>query len=197
MKSQYVIWTSKEEPNCCVLQELRGVEKKYQLRKGISRFEGFPGSASFSMNPDYPHDTVLTDNLMNTSMMKIISRRVKEMLEQNGVQKVEYLPVTIINHKGRVASRDYFILHDIDPIDCLDKDKCGATMSPVDPESIDRVERLVLDDAKVDITREIFRPKYFPALTLVSRELAAAIDSKGFTGVSWKELEDYPRPRQS
>lgn len=191
MKSRYVIWTTKNEPDCCVLEGLCGVDKRYQLRNGISRYDDFPESASFSMNPDLPHNVLLRDNLRNTSVMKVISKRFKEMLEQYGVQKVEYLPVTIINHKGRVASRDYFILHDIDPVDCLDKKKCGVTMSVVKPENIDEVEMLILDDRKVDLARQIFRPRYFSDVTLVSRELAAAIDSKGFTGISWMELEDW------
>ena len=195
MECKYVIWTTKQEPNCCVLKGLQGVEKQYQLQDGVSRIDGFTEAASFSMNPDFPNDMVLTDNLINIDMMKIISKRVKSFLEEYDVQKVEYLPVKIINHKGRVASHDYFILHDIDPVDCLDKEKCGVTLSPVDPDSIEHVERLVLDDRKVDPTRHIFRPKYFSEVTLVSRELASAIDRKRFTGIGWKELEDYPRPR--
>src|SRR5438552_3993429 len=120
MRSNYVVWDTKVIPNACVLQDLVRVEKDYQLRKGVPLASTFPEDAAFTMDPDFPDNTVLTDNLLNTNMMIVASMRLKMFLERQSLRKVEYLPVTIINHKGKPASREYFIVHPIDPVECLD-----------------------------------------------------------------------------
>jgi len=194
MKSNYVIWDTKDVPHACCLGELTGVAKQYQLMKGLPRAADFPIDAYFSMNPDFPHDTVLTDNLINFNRMIVASLRVKEFLEARRLPRIEYLPVKILDHKKRPANREYFILHCLDPVDCLDIEKCGATRSKIDKESIQRIERLVIDESRVDPGREMFRPKFFNKISLVHRRLARAMDREGFTAIGWKDLDDYPRP---
>ena len=197
MRSAYLIWAHKDVPNACALSGLLGVDKQYELLMGIQRQATFPNDAMFRMNPDFPHDTLLTDSLLNTDMMIVVSLRLKEYLHARELKNVEYLPVTILNHKQKAASRDYFIIHPIEPVDCLDIEKCVPMRSRIDPETIMMIKRLVIDEHRVDPEREFFRPKFYPRITMVRRELAEAIDGEGFTGIRWVELEDYPRPRST
>ncbi len=191
MSSNYVIWDSKAEPNGCVLKELIGVEKDYQLRKGVPFGASFPAEAAFTMDPDFPDNTLLTDNLLNTDLMIVASLRLKQFLDQQGLPKVEYLPVTVLNHKGRPASRDYFIVHPIDPVECLDLDKCQPTWSAIDKTSIKRLKKLVLDESKIEKDRRLFRPKGFHRVILAHQELAKAIGAQGFTGINWVPVDRY------
>lgn len=194
MKYKFLIWEHKIIPNACSLEELLGVEKQYQLKEGFPRAATFPKDAVFPMHPDRPHDTILLDNLYNTDNLIVVSRRLKEFLEARPLVKVEYLPVTILNHKKKPASRDYFIIHPVDLPQCLDIAKSGVTWGIVDKERVDEVKQLVLDESKVD--RELFRPKPFFNVIIVERNLAEAIDCEKFTGIRWVELEDYPRPKK-
>jgi hypothetical protein len=45
------------------------------------------------------------------------------------------------------------------------------------------------------VTRHIFRDSRFTRVTFIRRDLAEAISAKGFTGLRWIEIEDYPQPR--
>lgn len=195
MKSNYLIWQYKYIDNACSLDELQNVEKLYQLRNGIPRAATFPEDAVYTMDPDRIHDTLLIDSLFNVDGLIVASYRLKEFLKVRLLKKTEYLPVTILDHKGK-HSQNYFIIHPIYPVECLDVDKCGATWSDIIEDDIDEVQHLVIDESKVDPTRELFRPKHFDRVTLVQRNLAEAINQEGFTGIRWTELSDYPRRRR-
>lgn len=202
MKLNYVIWDNKHVENAVVLYRLQGVENKWELNEGIPRSADFTAEATFKMDLDLLYNTILTDNLKNKDMLVVASRRLKEFLEEWNLEKVEYLPVTIIDHKGKPIQENYFIIHPIHPIPCLDVEKCGATWSPLDEEAIDFIERMVIDESLIDtrtqsitVDRKLFRPKYFDCITLVRRDLAEAIDEAGFTGVEWMEIDEcssYP-----
>jgi hypothetical protein len=190
-KPNFVVWDSAVVKNAVVLHVLKGVEKEYQLRKGVPRAATFPSDAAYTMHPDFPHNTILVDNLVNTGLRIVGSKRLKEFLEKQVVPKVEYLPVAIVNHKGKTASKDYFIVHPIEPVECLDLDKCGVTWGEVDETSIDEVKHLVIDETRVEPIRQLFRPKQFHQVILARRTLADAIDAAGFTGIKWIELDKF------
>lgn len=192
MQSNFVIWALRDVPNACCLDELIGVDDVWELREGVPRAVTFPRNAVYTMDQDFPHDTLLTDNLINTRTLIVASLKLKKFLETRQMQQVEYLPITILDHKGKPASHDYFIIHPINPVDCLDTGQCGAQWSSIDKETIQWLDRLVIDEGKIDPAREIFRLKFFYDVILVSRALAEAIDAEGFTGIRWIELGDYP-----
>jgi hypothetical protein len=191
MKSNYLIWHSKALPNVCSLNKLTGVEKVYELSDGVALAANFPRNASYAMDPDFPEDTLLTDSFIDLGSRIVASKKLKEFLQSQNVPKVEYLPVTILNHKGKPASRDYFIVHTLDPVQCLDLGKCEPTWSRIDKTTIDRVKRLCLDETTVEKTRTLFRPVSYPLVNLVHRRLAEAIDKQEFGGMRWVELEEY------
>jgi hypothetical protein len=186
-----VVWKKKAEPHGVVLHELLGVEDTWELLEGVPRAATFPADASFTMHPDFPRHLRFTDALLNTDTLLVASLRLKEFREARAVRFIEYLPVTIVDHRGRPAPPPYFIVHPIEPVDCLDLDACEPEWSRVDPESIQRVKRLAIDERRLDERRDLFRPKSFYDVILASRGLAQAIDAAGFTGVRWVELADY------
>jgi hypothetical protein len=192
IKSQFVIWKSKMPPHVCALGDLTGVEREWELLEGMPRAEGFPDSVTCKMDPEFPKNTLLADNLMNSAMAIIVSSHLKEFLESKSLAKVEYLPLTILDHRGKPASRACFIVHPIDPVDCLDLKKCKPTWSRIEESWIKNVESLVLEEQNVASNRALFRPKAFHKVTFVRRELAEAIDKEGFTGIRWLELDEFP-----
>jgi hypothetical protein len=191
MSEKLVIWDSAAVPNACVLGDHSDIEAPWELLEGVPRAVDFPADFHYAMDPDFPHDTLLVDNLINTGMATVVSLRLKRFLEQRGLKKVEYLSVTILDHRGRPASRDYFMVHPIDPVDCLDQVKSGVRYSAIDPETIQEVKRLVIDESRLDPERELFRPKSFYQVTFATRALAKAVDAQGFIGTRWVELANY------
>jgi len=192
MSDDFLVWDSAVVPNACCLAKLINVDEQFQLPKGVSRAATFPPDAAFTMDPDFPDDTGLTDNLVNTDRLVIVSARLKAFLESQRLPKVEYLPVAILNHEGRPASREYFIVHPIDLSACVDMQRSGVEWSAIDPTSIDTVTSLAIDETSLDPAVTLFRPKPFYDVVLIRRRLADAIDAQGFSGMRWIELSSYP-----
>src|SRR5215813_4176184 len=150
MKLNYVIWDAKNVPNAVVLDGLENVEDEWELNEGVPRAANFTEDGTFRMNPDRSYDTLLTDNLQNIDMLIVASRRLKEFLEQWDLEKVEYLPITILDHKGKPTRDSYFIIHPIEPVSLLNPAKCGATWDRLNEGFIKYVERLVIDEKLID-----------------------------------------------
>ena len=191
-KSRFVVWQYAQVEGACRLGSLQGVEDSYELTDGISQAKNFPDEARFKMDADFPNDTLLIDNLDSDEFMIVASSRLTRVVQQMVPSHVEYLPISIINHKNKIASRDYRIIHPIEPVNCLDLKQCKPEWDDLDEEAIESIERLVLDETKIPEHRWLFRPRAFYDVILVRRELAERIESENFTGVRWVELEDYP-----
>jgi hypothetical protein len=192
VKANYVIWRYQDVKGACVLESVQGLERAYRLCDGTPLAEGFPSGVNFHMNPDFPDDMLLLDNVRNPSMCLVASKRLQERLRSEALAYVEFLPVEIIDHKGRVASRDHAIVHPIEPVDAIDKDQSIFETSFIDENDIDSFKRLVLNEAAIPDDRHLFRLKGFWNITLVRRSLAEALAKEKFSGLSWLEIDAYP-----
>lgn len=187
-----VVWQFEDVPHSFVLDRLQGVERVFELVEGVPRAALFPADARFSVDPDFPNDIGLADAFDNTYHLTVISENLKNFIAGHAPKAVEFLPVTLLNHKSRPAA-SYFILHPIDPVDALDIDKSEVTWDLADDTVIDSIKRIVLKDSALDRTRLILKLKYFYDYILVRRDLADAVRSHGFTGVRWVECRDFSR----
>ena len=190
--SNYVIWKYAAYPAGCSLQNITGFEETYLLKNGTSLAKGFPSDVAFHMHPDYPDDLALGDSLLNLDSLVIGSTRLKDFLSARDIPELEFLPVRIVDHKGRSASEDYFVVHPTAPIDCLDRENSAYKMSSVDPNSFRKITRLVLDESRIPEDRQIFNMACYWDLTFVRRDLAQAIAAQGFSGIRWIELQEHP-----
>lgn len=193
MSDNYVIWNYKTEPHAAVLKKLAGLEKAFRLQNGTHLQDVFPGDVGYHMHPDFPNDIALMDNMLNLDKVIVASPRLAAAVKQRKPAKVEYLPLAIIDHKGRAASKDYAIVHPVEPVDAIDREKSVFKEGVILPGSIESFERLVLDESRIPEDRQLFKLKGFREITLVRRDLADALDAKKFTGLTWQRVKDYPR----
>ncbi|NRF66446.1 hypothetical protein HLB44_05575 [Aquincola sp. S2] len=191
MTAEYVIWKYVSVPHACVLNKLTGLEKQFRLRRGVPLQADFPDDVAFHMHPDFPNDLVLADNVLNINQSNVVSPRLRDFLAGRQLPSVEFLPLKIIDHKGRGAG-NYFIVHPVDPIDCIDRSQSVFEESDLVEGAIDSMSRLVIDPARIPAGRPLFKLQAFSDITLVHRDLTAAIDQQGFSGIGWTEIANYP-----
>jgi hypothetical protein len=193
MSAQYLIWgPSNKVANAAVLGRLTGFDELGRLWSGEILTGEFPEDASLRMSSDFPKNTVLTDSLSSINSIIIGSTALKQFLEEQKLSHVEYHPVIVRDHKKKAIKTQYYIINPVSNIDCLDLAASRASMSRIDPLEVKSVKRLVLREDAVDASRQMFRISNFDMVTLVRKDLAAAIDKAGFTGIRWIELLDYP-----
>lgn len=186
-----VVWSLGKVRHACRLDTLAEFEDTDLFGKGVSLRETFPGNAYFTMNQDFPNDTLLTDTLRNYYQLIIVSERQKTFLEAQDISHVEFLPIQIRNHKGRPVAETYFICHPIDPIPAIDIERSVIVWSEIDEDALDDVEKLVLDPERLDPTRKIFRVQGLTEAIFVQRAMADALDAEGFTGNAWIDVDAY------
>jgi len=187
--SPFVTWKTKRVPKGAVLKDLQGVERTFAMRRGESFKDIMPAGACFHFDPDYQRDILPVDFYLNVDGMMVCSQRAAEFVRSHAPAALEYLPVNIIDHKGKPLESVHFILHPVDHPDCLDSARSDVTWSPINPNVVQFADHVEIDATRVPTDRLIFCPKSFPDLMLVRRELAEAIVGQGFTGARWVETE--------
>jgi hypothetical protein len=193
MSDNFVIWKYQEQPYAAVLETLSGFEKEFRLKDGVPLQATFPEDVQYHMHADFPNDIGLVDNMQNLHRLAVTSTRLKEAIEQRSAPHMEFLPIAIIDHKKRVASKDYFIVHPVGLVDCIDREQSVYRNDVIIPGNLAAVKKLVLDEARIPPDREIFRLEGFREVLIVRRDVAAALDEGKFTGLAWQRVQDYPR----
>ncbi len=177
----------------CLVDQLDGFEDDWAVGQGMSLAANPPDKLTMSMSADEPRKTVLPDYVQNTDSLLIVSPRLREFFEAQKVSNVEYYPLEIKNHKGKVASNDYFVAHLINQVDCIDVDASGVTWSGLGLETqrIMLISQLVIDPARVPKDRALFFPRYFSEIPVLRRELAEAMKKARFTNVDIVPVSEH------
>ena len=98
------------------------------------------------------------------------------------------LPVRIIDHRGRVASSDYFIVHPINPVARIDESASVFKMNLIKKDRIQSFSRLVLDESSIPDDRTIFQLHNYVKETFVRRDVADALSAGDFSCLGWLEM---------
>jgi hypothetical protein len=192
MSENFVIWRYQPQPFAAILGKITGLERLFRLNNFTPLAEGFPDDVRLHFHPDFPTDLQLLDNMRNTDNIAVVSARLKQAIQDRTTSGVEYLPVSLVDHKGRTASDQYFIIHPVDPIDGVDRDESVFEESRLHPGRFEFFDKLVLDEQRIPPDRQLFGLEGFGDIMLVRRELATALDEQGFTGLGWQSIDEYP-----
>lgn len=186
----YKIWRAMYRESYCVIEPPE-IDDEWQLDEGISRAADHPEDVQCVMDPEFPYDIQLADNLYGAGV-PIVSSGIKQFLEGEVRQnRVEYLPVQIVNHKGRVAAEEYFILHPLDVCDCIDIERSGVEWNSITSGLITACGGLVLKDGAIPEDFKLFRPKFWGVNILVRNDLVASLSARRFVGLYFLEAEGY------
>lgn len=185
----FVAWDPCAVKNGAVLQNLQGVDRTFALRDGESFAGRFPASAHFQFDPDFKRDTLPVDCFINVNGFMVCSDQAAEFIRGQAPEAVEYLPVRILDHKGKPLSGRHWIVHPLGVFDCIDIARSRVTWSAFDAASIDEFEHLEFDASRVPAQHQMFRAKGCPSLLLLRRPFAEAMVQQGLTGADWREID--------
>ncbi len=189
-QSKFQILHAVSVKKACVLTNLQGVTNLYELDEGMPRAGSFPNDATFSMHPDWPNDTLLIDAYETRYDLTVISPAFSDFLQSLHIPDLEFLPVTILNHQDR-PSAEYFILHPVHSIDCLDIDASNAEFDTMDEDRVEELDELVLFETNVPEERSVFRVGGLAGALFFERNLATRITEKKFVGFDFIELSAF------
>ncbi len=148
-----------------------------------------PDDLTFDVDPQFGVE--FGDVLPNTFNARVMSARMADAISALGV-RLERFPVRIRNARGRVVPEPYALVNLLDLVPCADVPRCEYVPSLV-PGEMSAVTKLVLDDARVDPQRPMFRIAEAPPMILVRADVAAAFEREGFTACRFVDVADFGR----
>jgi hypothetical protein len=148
--------------------EPSGFSKGYKLSSGdrVLDKDSYPADAAVRMSDAFGRD--LGGIIGNTQSLLIVSKALKDEIEQVNADPVQILRVAILNHKKRIASGDYFVVNPIGHRDCLDLDASEIEFHDGDVVSVDKI---VLSEEKLVGAPDLFRVKEDPSVYVASEHL--------------------------
>lgn len=177
-----MIWLSTAARGHCTLNP-PDVPHTRELNAGVSVATKFPTDVSYRMSDRFPDDVLLSDNF-NVAGQILVSAKLRSHLEAalRG-HHVEYLPVTVVDHAGGVASRDYSILHSLDVVNCIDIERSKVKWNPLNKKVITSCKALVVEEGVIPANVRLFRPLHWGMRTMATAALVADLEAAGFSGL--------------
>jgi len=167
-----------------------GVIFPNQFTEGVRCRDTYPATARIGMDPEWPA-IQLGGVVANTSRILVVHEALKTLIQaaMKPQDEIEFMPLMILNHKGRVSSQAYFIVNPIGTLDCLDQKRSKFVYTSIG--ELFRVEKYVLDSTKIAWEPAIFRPKEEPGEYIINGKITTAFKDSGFTdrNVMIEELE--------
>jgi hypothetical protein len=159
---------------------LKGVDSQWaiDIKAGRTLPGPLPSEAYFEMNPERPKDVKLGEQHSNREQMVVIGSRLSEFVQGLGEQAVQLLSVKILDHKGRVASNDFNIVHTDQVIECLDTKASKAVWNTIDSTQMMSWGTLQLKAGEHKFPK-VFRVKHIPSFIFIREDVAEAIEDMG------------------
>ncbi len=157
-----------------------GVEA-YRYLEGQSLAAEHLNDTVLKFSPSYPHRRNLYDFVSNTVRLRIVSARVRQVVQTLGVKNVEFLPVSLANHHGEVVSSDYFIMNPVGFLDVVDMEQSKYRKNAILKSEILWMQELVLK-ADLPFSTCIFRPLRLRRVTMMDQVVLDAFREAGLTG---------------
>lgn len=176
----------REDPDYCFIEQAPEeiLYLSASIQDGEPALSEYPDSVVAKMDPA-KKGIFLSDFISNNELSLICSGRVKSIIEKLCGDTCEYLPVSIENHKGRIASTDYFYINPLGHYDCLHQSQSKIVR---EDGQVIRVDLFVLDKKKIEGLPPLFRVPENPSRYFTSQVLVDALQ-KGIPDLTNFNLE--------
>lgn len=156
----------------------------FEYSEGISLVDRHPEGPDSAMyyDPGNPERVVLYDFVDNLESVLVANSKVKTLLDDLGVDNLEYLPVWLMDHRDQLASKDYFILNPIGSVDIIDMHKSDVSMCSIDEGQIGRTRHLVVDYSSIPDDAKLFRASSKLDEIFIRDDIKIAFDATGISG---------------
>lgn len=183
-------WTHLYDEELAVIkQRPSNVRRKgYLLKKGISCQDWFPEDAEFQL--DESSGKILADAIPNSTLWKIISVPLKELLEKHATCEMEFLPIRIRDHGEELIEARYYILNVLETVSCMDRKKSDYDSSALDESQVVTFRHLYLDTGKISENTNLFRFGEERDMFMMSQDLMQILVDAGITGIEFNSIEN-------
>jgi hypothetical protein len=185
----YFIWSTARDRLYCTLDRLpEGNQALFRPRLGRPMGADYPEPLPFPMSPDLGGIKV-ADLVHNTLGYYIVGPTVRDVLAKESGAEFEFLPIQIVNRKGRTEGVERWIANLLGgQVPCADLSRSSMREMAIKKGRYTSLERLVIDAARVDPALRIFRLGEMPQLFIVRDDLRTALQASGASGMQFHAM---------
>ncbi|MFY2561075.1 imm11 family protein [Corallococcus terminator] len=187
MTSYFILSDTAEPEQCAIHDFLDAFERIDMPARGTRMGGAYPSGIRFQMTADV-RGMQVTDVLQNALNYLMVTARLKALLEEHSGVDIEFLPFTLLNHKGRVASKECYIANVVGTVPCVDEARTEGRRSATKPGTYARITKLELDTQRIDPARKLFRIASQPTTLIIRDDLRSVLEQAGVTGAQYLEL---------
>jgi hypothetical protein len=130
----------------------------------------------------------LPDLIESAWSSRIISAKLKQILDEMYPDCAQYIPVTVARH----PRKKYWVLNPLTSLSCLDKDHSVFATFPRPPHTIRKVRKLVLKPIPDDVPALIHMAEL--SVLLVRDDLRRAFEAASPSSGKFTRARDYRHP---
>ena len=120
----------------------------------------------------------------------VVSARFRKVLEDIGVDNMDYYPVRIVNALTRQVHEDYFAANVLGRAACMDMNSSQFTPSLLDPAQVQSIDELRLDPSKIPDFK-LFRLAECLTIVLAHESVKRAVQEARLRGVEFIPADGY------
>jgi len=158
----------------------------YKYDKGIPLLKNYPSRDIAIMVYDtdelYEDREELYDFLPNMDNTLVANIKVKEILEELGVENIEFLPITIWDREKKPIEADYYIINPVGSVEIIDMEKSKYRMGALIKDQIKRIKNLVINRNAVTEKDKLFRATTKLDQIFINEEIRQAFIKAGIKG---------------
>jgi hypothetical protein len=144
---------------------------------------------------DTDSPTTLSDVLLTGFQLQVFSPRLVSLLADVGIENVQYLPISIVNHETREVETSYQIANIVGAIDCLDLNNAVHARSRSSGNILRVFKFRLLPEKIVALPGRqpplLFRLGEFKQHLLAHESVKQACQKAGITGLNFVPPEKY------
>jgi len=178
----YWVLLAKSEDGAVIDAYPAGGPAEYLYDKGISLAGKYPAEATVRFSANFPALRKAKDFQPNILNALISSPKTQAVLRELNVENAELLPVSLTDHRGKVAAKDYAFVNLLGSQPAIDMNKSQYKLSALKKDQIRGIDKLVLQPSKIDKTAKMFRCETLRTLVLIRDDVRAAFEKAGLTG---------------
>lgn len=169
---------------CCDSGDLKGIDR-YDVEHG-KIIENWDSDITFTYDPS--EGDRKTDYLGNNLGWLIISEKFRNVLQNVTTEKIQYLPVNIININNNQKLGNYFVVNIYNTVEALDLDKSEYKIFEIDEnEKVISVKKYALK--LENINKDIFKLKEKTIPIFLSERVMNEIKENNITGCDFLEVK--------
>ena len=130
----WVLISTNYDDGAFLYEEPENGPDDFNYDKGIPLLTNYPPQqdAIMKFHPHYPDNVKLYDFVESMNSFHVVNSKVKQLFQDLNIEKLEFLPIRLWDHKNNMASDDYFILNPLGSVDFIDMEKSEYRMGRLD-----------------------------------------------------------------